>query len=230
MNVGNIDNQSYAMKLLNSTLQTPTTKQLLNTDETQQRLTETLKKSGQTIAISQMGKYINDLYSDLGKTGSKDDVEQAREALRQTVVQFAKTPNNQQLLNFVKATKEYSKTFGTQELQRAFNTSLEASQVGVNISEWWNTFSSINDNSLRKEFVNLTEKINQAEASSSMKQRTVNKLLSTINELNNNLPENNRTQALSDMFAQLEVSQNLEQMNQTMATFKEESLGEEGLI
>ncbi len=230
MNVGNV-NQGMALKLLDTMYQ-PASKQIQQStiNNIQQDLTETLKKSGQTIAISTLGKQINELYSELGKEGDDTTIQAARESLRKTITEFAKSPDNKQLLDFMQATKEYARAYGTSGLQEAFETALAANREGVNITEWWNTFSSIGENSLRNSFVNETENILATEESSNSKRTTINNMMETIRNIQTYMPEEEQNNAMADLFNQLKEAQNLEQKNQVMANFREENFSDKGLI
>ncbi len=230
MNVGNV-NQGMVLKLLDTMYQ-PVSKQVQQPfiNNIQSDLTETLKKSGQTIAISTLGKQINQLYSELGKEGNETTIQTARESLRKTLIEFGRSPDNKQLLNFMQATKEYANAYGTSKLQEAFETALAANREGVSITEWWNTFSSIEQNSLRSDFVNETENILAGEESTYSKGTTINNLMETIRNIQTYLPEKEQNNAMEDLFNQLRGAQNLEQKNQVMTNFKEENFGDQGII
>ncbi|MBW1974126.1 MAG: hypothetical protein JRI45_00940 [Deltaproteobacteria bacterium] len=233
MNVGTIVNQEAAIRLINNFNYTGNVGQSEgNTavQKAQQSVTEAMKMSGQAIAISEMGRQVNELYNELGTGGSQETIEAAREGLRHTMIAMAQNPDNQQMLNFVNAARRYGKAEGVEALQEAFITSNRAQQAGADIRTWWEAFGNLEEPDMQRRFVEESNAILNAEGTQTERAEVLNRFSNTVIEIYREIPEENREETAKALFTQMNEARTLEQKNETLTNFGQERLSEQKII
>lgn len=189
-----------------------------------------LRNSSQTVRLSETARKLNELYNTLGKVGSDGKNALAQEELRQTIKDFAQSPDNTRMVNFLQSTNRYENTYGPDELQNAFLASTEAAHLGMERSQWWDTFSMMEQPALQRGFVEEALSISTAQNPNQERAQVLDTFAQTIQDVKNRFSQKEGEAALTDMFYRLQNTPSLEEKSATLVAFREKNLSDIGVV